>query len=107
MVATHIPSVGAHLELVKLFGIYGSVEEHKMLDEYPSEQFCETMLIKFQKIQNARQAKIKLDNYAFYGKNLHLFYAPEYESLSDVRDKLAERKYIVSVKCKKYGNSKI
>ena len=50
-----------------------------------------------------RCAKIKLDNYNFFGANLHVCYAPEYETLDDLRDKINERKYIVSVKCKKYG----
>ncbi len=56
-----IPSIGVHNELVKLFGIYGKIEEHKILDEYPSscddeedDQFTETILVKFFKIQNAR-----------------------------------------------------
>jgi hypothetical protein len=105
---TRIPTIGAHVELAKLFGIYGQVDEFKMLDEYPAMriedvEFCETALIKFQKIQHARTAKIKLDNYAFYGTCLHVCYAPEHESLDDVREKLTERRYIVAVKCKKYG----
>lgn len=54
LVVTNIPSVGSHNDLVRLFKVYGNVLEHKMLDEYPCESFCETMLIKFEKIQNAR-----------------------------------------------------
>ncbi len=46
-----------------------------------------------------------MDNYCFYGKNLHVCYAPEFESLDDVQEKLNERKYIVSVKCQKYGKA--
>jgi hypothetical protein len=40
--------------LVKLFGLYGNLVENKMLDEYPGEEFFETMLVKYEKIQNAR-----------------------------------------------------
>ena len=35
---------------------------------------------------------------------MHVCYAPEFESLDDVRQKLNERKCIVSLKCKKYGS---
>lgn len=59
LLATNIPSIGVHNELVKLFNIYGSVEEHKLLDEYPCEEFCETMLIKYVKIEHARQISIR------------------------------------------------
>lgn len=54
LLVTNIPSVGAHLELVKLFQVYGNVLEYKMIDEYECDEYCETMLIKFEKIQNAR-----------------------------------------------------
>jgi RNA-binding protein 48 len=57
LVVTNIPSVGAHNDLIRLFKVYGTILEHRMLDEYPCEAFCETMLIKFEKIQNARCCK--------------------------------------------------
>ncbi len=124
---TKIPAIAVHLELVKLFKIYGEIEDYKILDDYPSEEFTDTILLKFAKIQNARQlmdlinnvniknlslflyfvfqrtAKLKLDNYNFFGKVLHVCYAPEFESIDDVRQKINERKFIVSFKCKKYG----
>ena len=58
LIVANIPSVSVHQQLLKLFSIYGIVEEHKMLDEYPCESFCETMLIKFAKIPNARQINL-------------------------------------------------
>jgi RNA-binding protein 48 len=54
IIVTNIPSIGVHNELLKLFTIYGEIVENKMLDEYPCKNFCETMLIKFLKIENAR-----------------------------------------------------
>ncbi len=104
---TNIPSLNLDSSLVKLFATYGTIEEHRPLHEYPTEQFCDVYLIKFFKIQNARCAKIKLDNYGFFGAILHVCYAPEYESLDDLRDKINERNFIVSVKCKKYGMNRI
>ncbi|CAF0775332.1 unnamed protein product [Brachionus calyciflorus] len=106
LLVINIPSIGVHNELTKLFSVYGSIDKHKILDEYPCDKFCETILIKFNKIEHARTAKIKLDNYNFYGGSLHVCYAPEYESIEDTREKLNERKYIVSIKCKKYDSIK-
>ena len=103
LVVTRIPAVNLDSKLDKLFETYGAVEEHKPLHDYPCEQFFEAYLIKFAKVQHARIAKIKLDDYNFYGSILHVFYAPELESLDDLREKISERKFIVSVKCEKYG----
>ncbi len=49
-----------------------------------------------------RVAKIKLDDYNFYGGLIHVCYAPEHETIEDVREKISERKFIVDLKCKKY-----
>ncbi len=48
-------------------------------------------------------AKIKLDDYNFYGEIIHVFYAPEFENIEDLREKLEERRFIVDLKCKKYN----
>lgn len=44
-----------------------------------------------------------MDNYNFMGQNLHVCYAPEYESVDDLREKLDERRQAVLEKCQKYG----
>ena len=105
LIVTNIPSLNLDKPLIKLFEVYGAIEEHKPLHDYPSPKFFEAHLIRYQKIQNARCAKIKLDDHNFYGSILHICYAPEHETLNDLRDKISERKYIVSIKCQKYGNS--
>ena len=55
LLVTKVPAIAVHLELVKLFKIYGEIEDYKILDDYPSEEFTDTILLKFTKIQNARQ----------------------------------------------------
>ena len=103
LLVSRIPSIGVHQELVQLFSVYGPVEEHKCLDEYPEEvAFTHVILIRFRRIQDARQAKIKLDEFAFYGGRLHVCYAPEHETIDDVREKLKNRHNTVIQKCKKY-----
>lgn len=68
------------------------------MDEYPSEEYCDVYWIKYLRIPSARLAKKKLDNWSFYGKCLHVCYAPEYESINETRFKLAERKKMIHQK---------
>ena len=49
-------------------------------------------------ISSARVAKRKLDNKSFFGKNLHVSYAPEFESVEETREKLQQRKAIIAQK---------
>ena len=49
-----IPAVGTHEELIRLFSQHGKVAEHKLLKNYPTEEFCDTLLVKFTRIQSAR-----------------------------------------------------
>ena len=49
-----VPALGAHHDLIKRLTQYGTVEEYRILDEYPSENFTDTYLIKYQRIQSAR-----------------------------------------------------
>jgi hypothetical protein len=50
-----VPAVGASQELIKLFALYGAIEEYRILDEYPgADEFTEVYWIKFKKIQAAR-----------------------------------------------------
>lgn len=67
----------------------------RILDEFPAEEYCDVYWIKFDKIGSALISKKKLDNRSFYGKSLHVCYAPEFESVSDTREKLAQRKKII------------
>ncbi|XP_077159049.1 RNA-binding protein 48 [Paroedura picta] len=93
-----VPALGVMKELVELFALYGTIEEYNPLDDYPSEEFTEVYLIKFQKIQSARVAKRKLDERSFFGSLLHVCYAPEFETVQETREKLQDRrKYIAKV----------
>ena len=49
-----VPSVGAQHELVQLFALYGTVDEYRLLDEYPADEFTEVYWIKYSKLQAAR-----------------------------------------------------
>ena len=68
---------------------------YRLLDEYPAEPYTDVYWIKYVDINSARVAKRKVDNRSFFGNNLHVCYAPEYESVQDTRDKLSQRKTTV------------
>ncbi len=71
---------------------------YRLLDEYPAEPYTDVYWIKFTDIDAARLAKKKTDNHSFFGKNLHVSYAPEFESVQDTREKLQQRRKIVATK---------
>ncbi len=74
---------------------------YRLLDEYPSEPFTDVYWIKFAVFDSAKVAKKKMDNRSFFGKNLHVCYAPEYETVQDTREKLQERRDLIARKTKR------
>ncbi|XP_073485734.1 RNA-binding protein 48 [Aquarana catesbeiana] len=91
-----VPAIGVMQELVEQFALFGAIEEYNVLDEYPTEEFTEVYLIKFQRLQSARVAKRKLDERSFFGGILHICYAPEFEGVQETREKLQERRRYVA-----------
>ena len=71
---------------------------HRLLDEYPAEEYTDVYFIKYGDINDARVAKRKLDNRSFFGKQLHVSYAPEFETVQDTRSKLQERRRVIAQK---------
>ena len=58
--------------------------------------------MKFVDISAARVAKRKLDDRSFFGKSLHVSYAPEFESVEETREKLRERRDTIAKKLRGY-----
>jgi hypothetical protein len=94
----NVPSLGVTKDLLEQFSLYGEIEEYRLLDNYPCEEFTDVFYIRYRNINDARMAKRKLDNYYFFSKSLHVCYSPEYESINDVRYKLNQRKKIINEK---------
>ena len=63
--------------------------------------------MKFAAIDSARIAKKKLDNRSFYGKDLHVCYAPEFESVQDTREKLEQRRRVIAWKTRGKGRGSV
>lgn len=102
LLVQNIPSIRNVTEqLLPYFNQYGKIEQHWRLDGYERKdttdgnEFFDTILIKFLQIHRARMAKCRLDDMNFMGSNLHICYAPECESLDDLREKFQERRTIV------------
>lgn len=92
LIVRNVPSLGCQEELHKLFAGYGPVEDCKPMHAEESEPFTDVYWIKFQHVNNARFAKRKLDDFVFFGNQLQVSYAPEFEDLSDTKDKLECRR---------------
>lgn len=71
---------------------------HRLLDEYPAEEYTDVYFIKYHDINDARVAKRKLDNRSFFGKQLHISYAPEFETVQDTREKIQQRRRVIAQK---------
>ncbi|KAJ8773841.1 hypothetical protein K2173_008304 [Erythroxylum novogranatense] len=92
LIVRNVPALGCGDDLLKLFSSYGDVEDLKPMDAEECEQFTDVYWIKFCLINNARFAKRKLDEFVFLGNRLQVSYAPQFESLSDTKDKLEGRR---------------
>ncbi|GER54176.1 RNA-binding (RRM/RBD/RNP motifs) family protein, partial [Striga asiatica] len=92
LIVRNVPSLGCADELLKLFSTYGKVDECKPMDAEDCEAYTDVYWIKFHQVNNSRFAKRKLDESVFLGNRLKVSYAPEYESLSDTKEKLEGRR---------------
>ncbi|KAJ0238936.1 Uncharacterized protein HA466_0234690 [Hirschfeldia incana] len=92
LVVRNVPALGCGDDVMRLFATYGEVEECKPMDAEDCDEFTDVYWIKFRLISNSRFAKRKLDESVFLGNRLQISYAPEFESLSDTKDKLETRR---------------
>jgi len=54
LIVQGIPALGLLKDLIKEFMAYGAIDEYRLLDDYPAEEFTEVLLVKFVKMQSAR-----------------------------------------------------
>lgn len=95
LIVRNVPALGCIDDLIKLFALYGPVEEYRLMDEEDSEPYTDVYWIKFLRIANARFAKRKLDDHPFLGNLLKVTYAPHHETVEDVKAKLEDRRRTV------------
>ncbi|KAI3837691.1 hypothetical protein MKW98_027050 [Papaver atlanticum] len=92
LIVRNVPSLGCEDELGKAFQSYGEIEECKPMYEEDCEPYTDVYWIKFVRVDNARFAKRKLDESVFLGNRLQVSYAPQFESVSDTKEKLECRR---------------
>jgi len=98
LIVSNVPAYGCVDELLKLFSLYGPIDEYRMLDDVPCEPYTEVVWIRFLTLTAARWAKKKYDDRPFYGRQLNVEYALQYETRDDLRHKLEERRRAVLVR---------
>lgn len=103
LLVTGVPALNLFRELKTKFLHFGEFKQFVLIPDYPSEeQFTETYHVQYKRIQSARIAKRLLDGVEFYGGLFHIFYAPEYETLIETKQKLVQRQKDVAVRLKKH-----
>ena len=101
----NIPPSNVINELIQRLALYGTIQEYDIVTNLPSAPFTQTVWVKYELISSARfiheeglmlsLAKYKLNKSSFFGQDLWVQYAPEYESREDVQQKLDSRKIAV------------
>lgn len=86
-----MPSLNLRQETKSLFSKFGKLISFTISPKHTIESFTETYHAVYESIQSARMAKKMLDTKNFYGGSLHVCYAPEFESLSQTRQKILQR----------------
>jgi hypothetical protein len=78
--------------------LYSQCNRYRLLDEEEAAQFTDVYWIRFADISASRIAKRKCDDYNFIGNLLDVAYAPQFETVTDMKSKLEERRRIVARK---------
>lgn len=94
-----VPQINLTRELKNEFRRIGTVqlvqnvtESIKATGNFELEAFTDVFHVRFEKLEKARRAKKILDAKNFYGGILHISYAPERETIDDLRQKLHQRR---------------
>ena len=83
-----VPALNLSSELASLLKNFGTLVRFEKVQNVPCETFREAYLAKYTTLASARFIKKKYDDFAFFGSQLHLSYAPEYETVEETCDKL-------------------
>lgn len=105
MIIRNIPLTNVINELIQQLALYGVIEEYNYLTNEPSAPFTLSIWVKFREVSAARyciilfvicrQAKFKMNKTSFFGQDLWIQYAPEFETSEDVFVKLSSRRIAI------------
>lgn len=91
LLVTNVHATKLENDVLKMCSSFGMVKQFSEVQNYPQEPFTQTFLVQFINLQAAKTAKRMIDEKNFYGKMLHVCYAPEYETVGDVKEKVQHR----------------
>lgn len=99
-----VPKINLYQELKRKLQRYGSVEHIRNIttewverpNAEPLEAFTEVFSVKYRKPEQARFCKHYMDAKEFYGGILHISYAPENETVDELRSKLLRRQFEIN-----------
>lgn len=100
-----VPALGLRDEVKKLCQRYGDVAAIAPSPHEDDELFTDTFHVQYTRIVSARYGKHHMDNRNFYGGLLHVCYAPEFETVAETREKLAQRRRDIAKRIKQYAGS--
>ncbi|KAI8081765.1 uncharacterized protein BX664DRAFT_341242 [Halteromyces radiatus] len=95
--------------LLSKCSLYGTVENSQSLNriEEASPSFTlPPLLVTYSNIDEARLAKRKMDDKVFYANLLQVYYAPQYDTVEDLRVKFDKRRTAVTDTLWKINNSR-
>ena len=92
----NLPMTDVISDLIRQLALYGRIQEYDIITDLPSAPFTQTVRVEFELLSAARQAKNKMNKTSFFGQDLWIQYAPEYENVEDVEKKLKGRKIAVA-----------
>ncbi|KAH8321316.1 hypothetical protein KR074_001406 [Drosophila pseudoananassae] len=92
-----VPKINLYSNLKAKLQSFGKLQScvcitTEMAPKMELEAFTDVFAVKFERLDVARRAKKMLDARNFYGGVLHISYAPERESLQELREKLIQRR---------------
>ncbi|KAI9301596.1 hypothetical protein BJ944DRAFT_271256 [Cunninghamella echinulata] len=83
-------------DLLKQCGLYGDIIEWKLLEKQKDQDpFTNILYVHYSNIDQGRLAKNKLSGHIFYASRLQVNYAPEHDSVDDIRLKIQNRQISV------------
>jgi hypothetical protein len=107
IIIENVPALGVIKDLLKRLSLYGKIIEYRLLDhlddrpkwlqkETEEDEYMDVVYVEYETINNARHAKIRGVKKPFFGQMLRISYAPEYESAHDTKQKLDERRNLIT-----------
>ncbi|XP_016985804.1 RNA-binding protein 48 [Drosophila rhopaloa] len=101
-----VPKINLQADLKTKLQGFGKLQScisitSEMASKMELEAFTDVFAVKFERLEVARRVKKMLDARQFYGGILHISYAPERESIEELREKMLQRRQEVALRIRR------